>query len=242
MGLTGNITTTHVDTGNVILDNATHRDKILTVAGAGTIKMGTLLATLLVASAVVAVAGANTGNGTVTAATVVDGQVIPIAGAYNLRVTAAVANGGVFQLRDPNGAVVASNLTMTAGAGAATVMEAAGLQFTVTDGTTDFIVGDSFTLTVASGGNKLVPYAAAGAGGAQIATDVLTYDVVTDAAGDVAIRSMVSGRVRLERLIVAQPDTKATSTHPAIEQLRQRGIIAVEVTELGYLDNTAPAV
>jgi hypothetical protein len=230
-----NIITTNVDNGNVILDSATHRDKLLTFAAADTLVMGTVLATKSVADAVVVAAvGGNTGNGTVTLATVVNSTTVPAPGAYTLRVNTAVAHGGVLSLIDPNGAQIASNLVMTPGAGGATVFEVGGLQFTVTDGSTDFVVGDSFTLTVATGSNKLVPYSSTGAGGAQIATDVLTYEVTRTGAGDTPIRSMIAGRVRKERLVI---DGVGAVTEAVIEQLRKVGIVAVEVQELGLYDN-----
>lgn len=87
--------------------------------------------------------GANTGDGTVT---VLSATGSPTPGDYVLECTAAVANGGVFNLTDPDGTVVAIGLTMTPGAGGATVIVTNGLTFTITDGTADFIVGDKFTI------------------------------------------------------------------------------------------------
>ena len=163
-----NLTITNNDVGSVILKEGEFRDDLLTFAGAGTVLEGTILARKAVADAIVEAAdGGNTGDGTITLATVVAGPVVPLVGIYVLTVTTAVTNGGILQLKDPNGAIVASDLIMTAGAGAATVFEAAGLEFTITDGSTDLAVADFFTLTVAADG-KLVPFAILGAGGAQI--------------------------------------------------------------------------
>ena len=158
-----NLTITNNDLGSVILEGGEFRDELLVFTGAGTVLEGTILARKAVADAVVAVAGSNTGDGTVTLATVAAGSIVPVVGAFVLTVTTAVTNGGILKLVDPNGAQVASDLIMTVGAGAATVFEVAGLEFTVTDGAADFIVGDSFTLTVAADG-KMVPFAVAGAG------------------------------------------------------------------------------
>jgi phage tail sheath gpL-like len=88
--------------------------------------------------------GGNTGNGTCTALSAV-GVAKP--GAHRLICTSAVANGGVWSLTDPDGIVVATGLTMTPGAGGATVLTGGGLQFTLTDASTDFIVGDEFVIT-----------------------------------------------------------------------------------------------
>jgi phage tail sheath gpL-like len=86
-----------------------------------------------------------TGNGTLTALSVTGN---PLPGAWKLTVNTAVANGGVWTLTDPNGSVVSSAVTMTPGVGTATVLNVGGLQFTLTDGTTDFGLNASFTITV----------------------------------------------------------------------------------------------
>lgn len=231
-----NIAITNVDVGNVILTEAEFRDDLLTFAGASTVVEGTILARKAVADAVVAAAGANTGDGTTTLATVVAGAVIPLVGAYNLEVTTAVTNGGILKLEDPNGALVASDLIMTAGAGAATVFEVAGLQFTVTDAGTDFIVGDKFSLTVAADG-KLTPFAIAGAGGAQVPKFILTYDVTAAGAGDEAIRAGVSGKYRKERLIIDADGDGSNITDAILDQLRDYSLVPIDVQELNILDN-----
>ncbi len=232
-----NLEITNNDLGSVILKNGEFRDDLLTVAGAVTVKEGTILARRAVAVAVVAAAdGGNTGDGTTTLATVVAGPVIPLVGAYNLEVTEAIANGGVLKLEDPNGAQVASGLAMTVGAGGVTVFEAAGLQFSVTDGATDFIVGDKFSLTVAADG-KLVPFEKDGAGGAQIPKKVLTYEVVTTGAGDVAIRDMTSGSVRAARLVIDSDGDASNIDAAVLDQLQDYSLVAIDVSELNILDN-----
>lgn len=95
--------------------------------------------------AVTASALVGTGNGTLTALSVTG---TPLPGAWTLKVNTAVANGGVWTLTDPNGSVISVALTQTVGAGAATVFAVGGLQFTVTDGATDFGLGATFTITV----------------------------------------------------------------------------------------------
>jgi phage tail sheath gpL-like len=96
-----------------------------------------------------------TGNGTLTAMSVT-GAAIP--GNYTLTVVSVVANGGVWELRDPYGTLINGALTMTPGVGAATVFNTntGGLQFTITDGTTDFGLGASFTMTVPATSVNLV--------------------------------------------------------------------------------------
>jgi phage tail sheath gpL-like len=86
-----------------------------------------------------------TGNGTLTSLSV-DGT--PKPGVYSLVVNTVVAHGGVWTLTDADGVVVADDITMTPGVGVATVINVGDLEFTLTDGTTDFGLGASFAITV----------------------------------------------------------------------------------------------
>jgi hypothetical protein len=232
-----NITITNNDLGSVLLQGGDidFRDELLAFPGADTYLEGTLLARKQVADAVVAAAdGGNTGDGTVTLATVAAGSVIPLVGAYNFECTAAVANGGVFKLVDPNGALVASDIILDVPG--PTVVEVAGLTFTVTDGAADFIVGDKFSLTVAADGD-MVAYAVAGAGGAQVAKSVLTYEVTVTGAEDKPIRALKTGHVRKERLVIDGSAAGVGITNDIIDQLQDVSIIAQDVQELNQLDN-----
>ena len=198
---------------------------------------GTILARKAVADAVtVADVGTPTGNGTVTLATVVAGSVIPLVGAYVLECVEAITNGGVFKLEDPNGAQVAGNLTLTVGAGAATVFEAAVLLFTVTDGSTDFAAGDGYTLTVAADG-KLVPFATDGAGGAQIPKSVLRDALTAAGAGDLPARPIIGGRLRAGNLVIDADGDASNVTDAILDQLRDYGIVALSTSQLAELDN-----
>lgn len=225
---------TNLDLGGSLLELWADQDETLVFAAADTVADGTLLARKAVADAIVAAADAgNTGDGTCTAAAVVTGPVVPIVGDYNLECTAAVANGGVFKLEDPNGMLVADGITMTPGAGGATVFTLAGMTFTLTDGATDFVAGDKFALTVASDG-KVYPYSATGLGGVQIPKFVLSYDVVATGAGDVPIRAVTAGKVRKERLVI---HGGGTVTRALTDQLRDFTIVSQDVQNLSILDN-----
>jgi phage tail sheath gpL-like len=92
-----------------------------------------------------AAGGSNVGNGTCTVLSVTG---TPVPGAWSLVVNTAVANGGVWTLTDPDGNVISTSVTMTPGVGGATVINVGGIQFTLTDASTDFAVGDKFTITV----------------------------------------------------------------------------------------------
>ncbi len=91
--------------------------------------------------------GGNTGDGTVSAVTGGD-KTKP--GTYTIECIRAVTNGGEFIVTDPDGKFVGSCL-IEAGAGGTVDFKSDELNFTVTDGSTDFAVGDKFTVAVAGG-------------------------------------------------------------------------------------------
>ncbi len=326
-----NLTTTNIDNGGVVYLNPIYNNETLSIPGADTYLEGTILARKSVADAVVAVDDVgNTGDGTVTLATVLAGAIIPEVGAYNLEmielgtkngvaVGAAVATatgngtasavvagalakagdyivicvdatvsgseifdvtdpdgealgqlvvgvaylnehfgitisdggtdfivgdfwtisitdtGGLFKLENPDGLKIAE-VIMDAGALAVTVVEAAGLTFTITAGATDFIVGDKAALTVAADGD-LVVFAVAGAGGAQVPLAVLTFEVVATGAEDKPIQAMVAGVVRSTRLVIDGTAAGVGITKAILDQLRDYGIASKSATELLSLDN-----
>lgn len=108
-------------------------------SGAKTYTPGTVLGKTLVSGSAAAVAGAgNTGNGTMGTITVSSHAKV---GQYVLRVTVASSNAGAFELLNSNGSVVGTGNVASAFVGA-------GLAFTLADGAADFIVGDTFVITV----------------------------------------------------------------------------------------------
>ncbi len=129
--------------------------------------------------------GGNTGDGTVTVLSVTGS---PLPGDYLLTCNTAVADGGIFTLTDPDGVVISTTVTMTPAPAGLTVIDIAGLQFTITDGAADFIVGDLFTITVPSTKVNL-PAKWKGVSGNDIVVEVLgeslgtTFTVAAHAAG-----------------------------------------------------------
>lgn len=89
---------------------------------------------------------AGTGNGTATL--VFAGPDVEV-GSYVLTCTAAVTHGGVWSLTTPSGKVLPA-FTMTPGSGGTTAYTSSHINFSITDGSTDFIVGDSFTFVVST--------------------------------------------------------------------------------------------
>lgn len=231
-----NLDITNCDIGGIALANEICRDELLAATGAKTYLKGTILARRQVALTVTPTSSGNTGNGTLTLVTVVPGTAVPLPGTYVLKATAAVTNGGVFQLANPSGVIIATGLTMTPGAGAATVFKVGGFQFTLTDGSTDFVVGDSFSLPVVADG-KVVPFDKAGAGGVQNPYAVLQYQVVATGAGNIPCRPIVAGEVNRTRLIIDADGTGVNVDDLVVANLRERSIIATDVAQLARLDN-----
>jgi hypothetical protein len=230
-----NMTATDIEVSSVCIGgNEVFKDDLLTFAGTDTFVKGTILARRAVALVPTASAvQGGTGTGTVTALAVTDGPIVPMPGVYVLQLIEAVAHGGVFKLTDPNGQVVAPYLAMNTTTGAAAVFEAGGLRFTVTDAT-DFVLANYFEITVAADGT-LVPYNPAGAGGEQIPTAVLTYEVSRTGAGTVKVRALVKGSVNKNRLVIDVDGTNANVTDSVIDKLRDYGIIVEDVKSLpGY--------
>lgn len=123
---------------------------IVTIASNVALRSGTLLRrteTGVPTPTAVAAAG-NTGNGTVGTLSGAGG-VIP--GKYKVTFIEPAANLGAFQIEDPLGVTVGHGNVGTAAS-------AGGLTFTIADGSTDFISGDQFTITVQPGTSKYVRF------------------------------------------------------------------------------------
>jgi hypothetical protein len=66
---------------------------------------------------------------------------------------------------------------------------------------------------------------------------VLTYELVSAASGDFAIRPMIKGKVRQEKLIVDADGDATNITNAIRDQLRDYGIIPQSVDEINIVDN-----
>ncbi len=130
---------------------------------------GALLGRIAGAVTTAAAAG-NTGNGTFAATPTVAAGVKE--GVYQLVIIEPGANVGTFQLEDPEGNVVGTGVVASAFSGP--------LAFTLQDGSTDFVAGDRFTITVAAGTKYKLSLAAA-TDGSQVPLGILAED--RDASG-----------------------------------------------------------
>lgn len=66
---------------------------------------------------------------------------------------------------------------------------------------------------------------------------VMTYEVTVTGAGDKSIRPAIEGQFRKERLVIAA-DGNATNVDATVtDALRDYGLVAISVKELGAYDN-----
>lgn len=149
------------------------------VSGAGVLAIGTVLGLISVGAAATVVAGTNTGNGVLTkdaTTPVLQGAMV---GAYKITCITAAANGGVFRVENPAGDVLGD-------VAVGSTFED-DIKFAIADGSADFVVGDSFTYTVAAGSGKYDQLDPAASNGSEVAAAVLLKAVdatsadVTDA-------------------------------------------------------------
>jgi len=171
-------------------DNA-GRDTIVIESGSGIVYAGTVCGKRTTGGATSATkGGGNTGNGTfvLDATTPVRAGAKP--GVYTLRIITAVANGGVSRLTDPDGFVL-GDYTIPPGAGNSVTVDN-DIKGVLTDGATDFIVGDGFDVTVAAGSTKWAPSPDTGVTGAETGAALPIYTVDATSA-DVKVAALTSG-------------------------------------------------
>jgi len=151
----------------------------------------TLMGKLAVVSAITPVAGGtDTGNGTCTLATVnginsLGEKVVPTIGTYLFTFTAAL----IGTLSDPSGNDLVTGIALNDGT--TTVITYAGIQFTITDGSTAFISGDSFTLPVVADGDY-TPYDPASVLGADKPAGIFDPE---GSLGDITAAALVAADV-----------------------------------------------
>jgi hypothetical protein len=142
------------------------RDGIVIAANlSAALVAGQVLGRRTAGTATAAAAAGNTGNGAF--GTVTNGVGVQ-PGVYRVICVEPAANGGVFTVEDPQGVTI----------GRATVGVAFSNQigFTIADGATDFVSGDSFNVTVAAGTGQFQALDLAATNGADVPAGIL-YDV-----------------------------------------------------------------
>lgn len=199
----------------VSLANKTRSKDAIVVASGRSLKAGTVLGKILVSAAAptYAATGGNTGNFTCSA--VVEGAGA-IVGVYKVEFLAAT----VFNLVDPNGALVVEGKTGVAVTGA--------LGFTITAGGTAAVAGDSATITVVANANasKFIAFDPTAADGSQTAAGILWDDVDATSADKAGVAVTRQAEVNSSELVWGANVTTTPQKTAALASLAVLGVIA----------------
>lgn len=158
--------------------------------------------------------GGNTGNGTCTGVT--GGDDVQV-GTYTLECVAAAANGGTFKVTAPNGEALPD-------AEVGTAFSNEQLNFTINDGSTDFVVGDKFTIEVAAGSGKVTEIDFTAVDGSEDAYGFVIADYDASAA-DVNGVAIVRDAIIAESALVWPAGATAAQKAAALAQLKAAGIV-----------------
>ncbi|MEW6505514.1 MAG: head decoration protein [Chloroflexota bacterium] len=192
--------------------------EVVTVKSGRELVMGEVIGRITKTIPTTGVAGTNTGTGTCT--DVVGGAKTKV-GTYKLVCIGAATNGGTFQVVDPDGATLPN----------ATVGELYSnpqIGFKINNGGADFVVGDTFSITVTRGSGKVKAIDFAATDGSQEAAGVMIAgcDATTsDTKGLAVVRNAQIVADYLAWPTGATEDQK----HEAMAQLYSKGIVAVQV-------------
>jgi hypothetical protein len=168
---------------------------------------------LYVKAGSIAAGGGNTGNGVGTLYQTMEGVQH---GAYALVCTAAITNSGTFSVTAPDGTSVGA---LTVG----TRYIQGGLDLLIADGSADFIVGDTFTVTVTRG--KVKEYAPTNTDGSGKVFGALTAPtglLAADAKGVVIVRDAIVNAAEVEWFSGATAGQKTAG----LEALELMGVLA----------------
>lgn len=197
------IKTEGIHAGEFLLSEANgsrSREVVVITAGSGRLNSGTLISQLTAANALTPTAKAgNTGNGTVGAVTVTSAAA---SGTYSLSITEAAANGGIFELTDPAGQVVGEGQVGQPFTGG-------GLTFTLADGSTDFVVGDGFSLAVKASLGEWTAYDDDGTDDGRRTADGILYTPVDATLVDVKATAVLRDAEVIERLLTGLDENGA---------------------------------
>jgi hypothetical protein len=161
-----------------------------------------------------------TGNGTMSAISM--GPETQL-GTYRAQCIATATNGGTFAVIAPNGDRL-PDLVLTAGAGAATAYANKQINFTITDGSTDFASGDYFHIVVANGSKKAKAWAPTAVDGTEDPAGILYYAVDATSADTAGVSIARNAEVSEDDLVWAATVT-AAQKNVAIERLKALGIV-----------------
>lgn len=190
------------------------RASITVASGAGEVGACTVLGKIKFGAISQAFSG--TGNGAM--GTLTRQATNCVVGDWKVRCTLAITNSGRFEVIDPNGVSHGDALVGSAFAN--------GIGFTIADGGTDFVVGDTFTVTVAAGSGKYSPIDTAAVTGIQNAA-AICFEAIDATSADVEVAAFVRDCELLEDSI-DWDDLDAGEITTAKAELAELGIIIRE--------------
>jgi len=213
-------------------------EKTIAQDASGAIPSGAVMGIVSLGSVTSAAkSGGNTGNGTLTSLSLKDGAKV---GVYTVRMVRVATHIFDFEVKDPNGDQIGFGTVEGSGQ---TFVFSKEIQFTLTDGATDFIKGDGFDITVAAGSGKLKRSVSTAVDGSQYPRFVLVNE--TDAiAGDVIREVVYDTNVREDFLVFTGSETLASNVdgnnfryHLAQVGGDFGGIMCISGTSLTAYDN-----
>ena len=198
------------------------RDQITLISGGAACVVGQVLGQITVGAATSAAkSGGNTGNGTCVVDATNPTLINAVAGVYTVRCTVAGTNSATFLVVDPNGLSLG---TCSLSGSGGTASFADRIKFVITDGATDFIVGDGFDVTVPAGSLKWTQVAPAANDGSAVAAGVCIL-AGNPASADVVSVAVVRGPAILKTSNLAWTSGMTTNQKTAaLAQLAKLGI------------------
>lgn len=198
---------------------AISRDNV-TVAEGQTIQANGLISKIAVADGVtVTTSFAGTGNGTITMAEPAVNTKVKD-GVYRAVCIEAAADGGTFEVSGPNGKSIGP-----ASVGVAFNKE---IKFTINDGATDFVAGDTFDILVATNAESFnwVAYNPEGSDGSEIPGGMSIYSVTTS-EGETVKASALTRLCELNGHCIAWPKDITDAQKTDAEQALADGSVIV---------------
>jgi len=199
-------------------ENQYSRDVVTVLAGSGAeraLLSGMVLGRITKGAATGAAVAGNTGNGTITAAPTVGAAAKP--GVYRLTCIEPAADAGKFTVEDPDGILI--------GIATVGVEFTTHLTFTIADGSTDFVAGDSFTITVAAGSAKVKQIDFSATDGSDQACGLLLLDTTAPDGADKSAVAVVRNAIVSDNGIAWPAGATNDQKNAAIAQLKAAGIL-----------------
>lgn len=193
--------------------SGTRSRDVVTLATGNDLEAGTVLGRIRGAATSAAV-GTNTGNGAMGTVTLGAGA---MEGDYKVIIVEPASDAGAFVVENPLGAVIGHGTVGVAFTGG-------GLSFTLADGATNFVAGDTFKITVAAG-TTYGQFDQDGTDGTEVAVAVLFDAVDATSADKPAVVHSRDCEVAASKLTWPS-DIEAGEKTTALAQLAAAGIIA----------------